>query len=70
MKLFLETTKMYCTVYKEEDSQYNNIVLIIDHVKIVTVVEDIVQSSAGRVCTVFLSGHFVCIVNAKHNIII
>ena len=26
------TMKLLCTVYKEGDSQYNNIVLIIDHV--------------------------------------
>jgi len=48
--------KNYYTIYKEGDSQYNNInsiVLIIDHAKIVTRVEDIVQFFA-----------IFCIVNA------
>ena len=41
MFFFLEI----CTVYKEGDVQYNNIVLIIDHEKIVDMMEDIVHSS-------------------------
>jgi hypothetical protein len=52
MKAFLR--KNYCTVYKEGNSEYNNInniVLIIDHVKIVSRVEDMIHffySHSGR----------------------